>query len=191
MRVGFFGGSFDPPHVGHVLAVAYAATVGAFERVLVVPVYEHAFDKSLSPFAQRVEMCRLAMLGLARVEVSTLEERLAKPNYTLETLREVLREHPDYELSLIAGTDVLADSAKWRKFDEVRALAPAFPLDRPGSTERLGSSSSGKVSLLPDVSSTRVRELLRRRREPEVLLELGRLVPAAVLSYIDQHGLYL
>jgi nicotinate-nucleotide adenylyltransferase len=189
MRVAFFGGSFDPPHIGHVLAVTYALSVGSFERVLVVPVHEHAFDKHLHPFEDRVAMCRLAMAPLSKVEVSPLEASLPKPNYTLETLREILRQHPEYELSLVAGTDVLADSAKWHRFNEVRALAPPFPLARPGSARAEGHAEVG--TLLPDVSSTRVRELLHRRQEAEAARELALLVPAGVLAYIAERGLYL
>jgi nicotinate-nucleotide adenylyltransferase len=69
MKVACYGGSFDPPHVAHVLLAAYVLTVEAFERVLVMPVFSHAFDKQLAPFEHRLRMCELAMGWLPRVEV--------------------------------------------------------------------------------------------------------------------------
>jgi len=69
--LGVFGGSFDPPHVAHVLAASYALAVGNFERLLAVPVYRHAFDKKLASFEHRVAMCELAFAELPRVEVMT------------------------------------------------------------------------------------------------------------------------
>ena len=81
-RVALFGGSFNPPHMGHVLAVAYVLGVGLVDRVLVVPVFEHALGKQLVPFQHRLEMARRAFGWLPRVEVSTIEEQLgAKAQY--------------------------------------------------------------------------------------------------------------
>ena len=68
--VAFYGGSFDPPHVAHVLAVAYLAGMGQFDRVLVVPVFRHAFEKRLTPFGERLRMCELAVGWLPGVEVT-------------------------------------------------------------------------------------------------------------------------
>ncbi len=70
--LGVFGGSFDPPHVAHVLAASYALAVGNFERLLAVPVYAHAFDKKLASFEHRVAMCELAFAELPGVEVSRI-----------------------------------------------------------------------------------------------------------------------
>ena len=86
MNVAIFGGSFDPPHVGHVLAVAYARATGGFDRVLVVPTYAHSFEKTLSPFAARVDMTSLAMKDLPFAEVSTVEASLPSPSRTIRTL---------------------------------------------------------------------------------------------------------
>lgn len=73
-RVAVFGGSFNPPHVGHVLGVVYALSTAPIDEVLVVPVYRHPFAKPLAPFADRLEMCRLALGWLPRVTISRVEE---------------------------------------------------------------------------------------------------------------------
>src|SRR6185436_19281792 len=100
MNVLFFGGSFDPPHVAHVLCVAHALSAGEFERALVVPVFEHAFGKRLCAFEHRLRMCELAFADLRNVEVSSVEAELERPSYTLRTLERLSREHPDWRLRL-------------------------------------------------------------------------------------------
>jgi nicotinate-nucleotide adenylyltransferase len=183
MRVAVFGGSFDPPHVGHVLGVCYALSVGRFERVLVVPVYEHALHKALSSFEHRVAMARAAVASLAGVEVSRVEEELPSPSYTLNTLSHLKTCHPDYELELIVGSDVLDETTKWHAFDAVCEAAPPFVLGRAGARH------PGPEPHLPAVSSTEVRGLLRAGGDAAES-RLRRLVPAAVLEYIQRHGLY-
>lgn len=185
MRVAFFGGSFDPPHVGHVLSAAYALTLG-FEKVLVAPVFEHAFGKRMAPFEARVELCRRAFEGLGRVEVSGLEATLERPSYTVRTLQRLAADHPTWELRTLVGSDVLAETHAWHEFDRVKALAPLFVLARLGhEVHGLGPA------VLPEVSSSEVRDLLRRRGAPDAGGErLERLVPVSVLRAIDVQGLY-
>lgn len=184
MNVLFFGGSFDPPHVAHVLCVAYALSVGNFERVLVVPVFEHAFGKQLCPFEHRVRLCELSFSFIEGVEVSRVEAELARPNYTLHTLRHLSAQHPDWRLRLLIGSDVLSEAPRWYGFDEVARLAPPFVVPRAGF------GGAGEPALLPDVSSTRVRELLAARGGAEPDNELGRVVPRAVLDYVNAFELY-
>ncbi len=186
MRVALFGGSFDPPHVGHVLAAAYALSVGPFDRVLVVPVLEHAFGKRLSAYDDRVAMTRLSMERLRDVEVSTVEAHLGTPSRTLGTVRHLTAEHPDWALRLLIGADVHLERHAWYGYDELERLAPPFVLGRTGV-----ENGDAPEPLLPPVSSTRVRQLLTttdgdRRANPE----LCRLVPAQVLDYVEERCLY-
>ncbi len=183
--VAIFGGSFDPPHVSHVLAAVYALKLGGFERVLVVPVFEHAFHKQLTPFQQRVEMCERAFSGITGIEVSTVERRLETPSLTLRTLEHLSAAHSDWDLRLLVGSDVLSDTHKWHAFERVSALAPPYVVARPGYAHpELGAA------LLPDVSSTRVREALAAPERAEHRALLDSTVPRAVLEYITEHGLY-
>lgn len=185
MQVAFYGGSFNPPHVAHVLAVTYALSAGGFERVLVVPVYSHAFDKQLCPFEHRVRMCRLSMGWLPGVEVSEVEASLDTPNLTLRTLEHLSAERPDYQLRLMVGADVLGEADKWYAFERISEIAPPYVLGRVGVDH-----PDAPPPVVPDVSSTRIRELLSRRGSPDADAELSRLVPQRVLSYIDEHDLY-
>jgi nicotinate-nucleotide adenylyltransferase len=186
MNVALFGGSFDPPHVGHVLAVSYALSTGSFERLLVVPVLAHAFGKHLAPYEHRVTMTRLAMSELPRAEVSTVEETLGAPSRTLRTLQHLKQAHPDWSLRLVLGADVHMERHEWLGYDEIEKLAPPFVLGRVGV-----ENAEAPEPVLPAVSSTGVRDLLSsirgdRRANPE----LTRLVPRRVLDYVEEHHLY-
>jgi nicotinate-nucleotide adenylyltransferase len=185
MQVAVFGGSFDPPHVGHVLLATYLGTVAPFDHVLVVPVFGHAFEKELSPFEHRIRMCQLAFERLAFVEVSPIEATLRRPNYTLHTLQAIKRAHPDWQLRLAMGADVLAESAQWYQFEAVVALAPPFVFARHGYAADVSS-----MHFLPDVSSTELRARLRRRDEPGMCKALSNVMPQAVLEYVEQNRLY-
>jgi nicotinate-nucleotide adenylyltransferase len=182
VRVALFGGSFNPPHVAHVEAAKYLLGPGGFDRVLVIPVYEHAFDKDLAPFEDRVALCQLAFEGIAGVEISRIEERLEKPNRTLSTVRALRAMHPDWELRLVLGADVRQETDRWHRFDEVVRLAPVFPLGRVGF-----EGDEGPSPVLPEVSSTEVRELLASGTEDA---RLSTLAPAAVIEYARRRGLY-
>jgi nicotinate-nucleotide adenylyltransferase len=178
VTVAVFGGSFNPPHVGHVLAVAYVLAIHDVDRVLVVPAFKHPFGKPLAPFEDRVHMCELAVAPLTRVEVSRVEQ--STDGLTLHMLQAIEREHPDWSLRLVIGSDILAEADKWFRFDEVQRLAPLIVLGRKGSP------SHAPEPLLPEVSSTRVRELLGTRQWDA----LASLVPRTVLDYVRQKSLY-
>jgi nicotinate-nucleotide adenylyltransferase len=186
MNVAVYGGSFDPPHVAHVLTASHLLENGDFERVLVVPVYEHAFHKPLAPFEHRVAMCTLCFAGTNGVSVSDVEKALPRPSYTVRTLERIAQDHPDWSLRFVMGSDALGETDKWRDYERVQALAPPFVVTRVGH-ERPGLGPA----VLPDVSSTRVRELLSRGpNDPAARRELEMLVPSAVIAYVDEHGLY-
>jgi nicotinate-nucleotide adenylyltransferase len=184
--VALFGGSFNPPHVGHVLAVTYVLSAGLVDRVLVVPVFEHALGKHLAPFAHRLEMSRRAFGWLPNVEVSSLEERLGAPSRTLRTVQALEAEHPEWRLRLLVGSDITREIEKWHAFDEIVRRAPPLVLPRAGS-----GLAEGAPALLPEVSSTSVRQLLGRAARGEAVdAELAALVPKVVRDYIAEQGLY-
>jgi len=183
--VAIYGGSFDPPHVSHVLAAVYALKIGGFDQVLVVPVFQHAFHKQLSAFEHRTRLCELAFSGIADVVVSTVEQTLSTPSLTVVTLEHLTRQHPDWRMRLLVGSDVLGDTAKWHAFERVTELAPPYVVARPGYAH-----PNAQAALLPDVSSTRIREALSNPSDPEHAALLAANVPRQVLAYIAEHRLY-
>lgn len=186
MRLAVYGGSFDPPHRAHSLAVDHVLRSGAAERVLVVPVFQHAFSKQMAPYEHRVRMCQLAFSGRPEVEVSTIEAELEPPSYTVHTLRALRARHPDAELRFVVGTDALTEKHKWHRFEEVCELAPLLVLGRVG-VEYPG----GPEPVLPDVSSTEVRRRLEAfDGTEEATRRLCELIAPEVLAYIVAQGLY-
>jgi nicotinate-nucleotide adenylyltransferase len=181
VNVAVFGGSFNPPHVAHVLACRVVAERDDVDRVLVVPAFRHPFAKELAPFDDRVTMCELAMRGLPQVDVSRIEEELGGESRTLRTLESLATRNPTWHLRLVIGADILAETPKWFGFDAIKKLAPPIVLGRVGV-----DAQGVEPSVLPAVSSTAVREAVARSSWDEV----ERLVPADVAAYIRQRGLY-
>ncbi len=180
-RVGVFGGSFNPPHVGHVLAATYLRCIEAVDRVLVVPVFRHPFAKRLAPYEERLAMCRLAMGGLAGVEVSDIERQLGGQSRTLVTIEELGRRAPHHALRLVIGADVLGDRDSWHRFDRIAELAPPIILGRAGFDH-----PEAPPAVLPEVSSRQIRQLVAEGRFEQTAPWL----PAAVSRYVEDHGLY-
>ena len=176
---GVFGGSFDPPHVAHVLFAGYVLSAYDLQRVLVVPTFRHAFGKPLSPFQDRLRMCELAFADLPRVEVSAIESTLPAPNLTLHTLEALQQRHPGVQLRLLIGSDLLPETPSWHNFERIAELAPPLIVERQGRARHNLDNPA-----LPDVSSTEVRRRLRDGEPTEGLLS------PAVAVYARNHGLY-
>jgi nicotinate-nucleotide adenylyltransferase len=177
-RIGVFGGSFNPPHMGHVLASHFALSAWLLDRIVIVPNFVHAFGKPLESFEHRFRMCMIAFQHLECVEVSRIEESFGGVSYTIDTITSLRRDWPRAALHLLIGSDVVGETAKWRKYDEVKALAPPLVLPR-------GGEAAGEDGMyLPPVSSTWIRQQLAAGQAPGVAL------PAAVYDYIRDHGLY-
>ncbi len=181
MNVAVFGGSFNPPHVAHVLACSLLLSVHEVDRVLVVPAFQHPFAKPLAPYDDRVTMCGLAFASMPDVEVSRLEESLGGESRTLRTLEHLSGSRPDWKLRLVVGADILPEAPRWFGFEAIARLAPLIVLARAGvEADGVGPP------LLPEVSSTRVRSAI----EIGAWDEVEKVVPRRVLDYVREKGLY-
>jgi nicotinate-nucleotide adenylyltransferase len=186
--VGLFGGSFNPPHVAHQLVALYVLET-LVDEVWFVPTYSHPFGKQLVTYDHRVAMCELAAAPLgARARVSRVEQELAqKPDFvasrTLDLVEHLYASFPDVELRLVVGADILGETDKWYRWDDLVARAPLIVVGRGGYALPPGSQSTGIE--MPEVSATRIRELLAHK-DPAV----SALLPQTVLRYIARHGLY-
>src|SRR5689334_19214083 len=158
-KVGLFGGSFNPPHVAHQLVALYVLET-LVDEVWFVPTYAHPFGKALAPYADRVAMCELAAAPLgARAQVSRAEEELARrPEFvasrTLDLVEYLGQKYPDAQLHLVVGTDILGETAKWHRWDDVARAAPPIVIGRAGFPLPPGAVETGLV--MPEVSATRV-----------------------------------
>jgi nicotinate-nucleotide adenylyltransferase len=182
VRFGILGGSFDPPHLGHVLLASYALASCELDELLVVPVYQHALGKDLSvPFEHRLRMCELAFADLRRLTVSPLERELGGTSRTLRLIEALERQHGDASFRLVLGADILHEVARWQAFDEIQRRAPLFVAGRAGTAH---DDVDERTPVLPNVSSTELRALLSRGEDP------GPWLPRRVHEYVRQHGLY-
>jgi nicotinate-nucleotide adenylyltransferase len=185
LRTAIYGGSFDPPHIAHVLSASYVLSVGEVDRVIVVPVFHHAFEKRLSPFPHRLEMCRVAFEGIAHVFVSDLEGQLPSPNFTVNTVKALGERYPDDSFRLIVGADVLADTEHWHRFEELTKIAPLVVLGRQGF-----DAPGAPPAILPDVSSSEARTWFQEPAGEEQIRRQMAFIPAKVREVIEREGLY-
>ena len=189
-RLGILGGSFNPPHLGHLALARHALRELDLERVLLMPAHRSPgkpAEEELNPAhpEHRLEMCRLAVAGVEGVGACALEIERDGPSYTVDTLRALHAAHPHIEITFILGADVARTLPSWRESGELPALAHFAVALRPG----MGLEPSGfPIDFLSmpviDVSSSLVRDRARRG------LPVEELVGPAVASYIAEHGLY-
>ncbi len=176
-----YGGSFDPPHMGHLLAAAYVLATRPGDLWL-MPSARHPFGKHLTGFGHREAMCRLVagLLG-PRVSVCTIEAELPGDGRTIDTVLALSERHPERRWRLVVGSDVLHDRHAWKRWDDLVAMAPLIVLERGGVPVPEGFEPEIR---LPEVSSTEVRRRLALGQS------LEHLVPWPVLDYVSEHGLY-
>jgi nicotinate-nucleotide adenylyltransferase len=194
MRIGVFGGTFDPVHDGHLIPVEAAAMKFQLRRVLYVParLSPHKDDVPTDS-RHRVAMLALALSGRPDWSIDLQELDREPPSYTVDTLRTIAARHPGDELWLLMGTDILAGFDRWREPEAILGLARIASFEREpfrggavrvpevsGLTERLSVFDAGSVR----ISATELRSALAAGRS------IGGEVPGPVAEYITKHGLY-
>jgi nicotinate-nucleotide adenylyltransferase len=195
MRLGVLGGTFDPIHVGHLAAAKVAIDCAHLDRVLFVPSAQPPHRvAATAPAEDRLAMCRLAVEGEPRFEVSDVEVKRGGRSYTVDTLDELQGAHPQDELLLILGWDAARLFRTWREPDRVSALAAVVIVTRPGmepptpaELAALGLDPERVVKCsepTPDVSGSALRRAIASGQSA------GGKVPAAVERYITTHHLY-
>jgi len=181
MRIALFGGSFNPPHVGHQMAALHVLETAAVDELWFVPAFQHPFDKVLAPFDDRLRMCELAAAALgSRARVSDIERSLGGPSRTLRTVQTLQQRHPHDVFSLVIGTDLVGEVDTWTGAADLRRLIPFIVVGRAGR----GMPGAPAGVDIPDVSSTEIRAALAAGRPPSAE------VPKSVLDYIASRGLY-
>jgi nicotinate-nucleotide adenylyltransferase len=191
-RIGIFGGSFDPPHTGHLLAASDALEALGLDRLVFVPARLSPFKEgvTVTSAADRLAMVRLLVGGDPRFGVDPIEIDREGLSYTVDTLAAYADRHPRAELYLLVGEDVLPGFPQWREPDRIRRLARLVVLRRTTTEEqplpelmRTDPPVVLKTRRI-DVSSTEVRQRARAGRS------LRGFVPEAVAAYIEQARLY-
>lgn len=197
LRIGILGGTFNPPHLGHLIAAQEAHRRLRLERVvfMVAGIPPHKRESEEDPGAEhRLAMCERAVAGDERFEASSLEIERAGPSYTVDTLEELHNQAPDSELFLIVGGDVAAGLRSWREPERVLSLARLAVAKRRGTArtavdEALAELEGGdrtRFFRMPRIAISST--MVRRRVQADQPIRY--LVPDAVASYIAEHRLY-
>lgn len=186
MKVGVFGGSFDPVHLGHLVVAEHAAARLGLERVRFMPAGQHPFKMAHHAATDhRLAMVELAIRDNPRFVLDPREARRDGPSYTVDTVRQLHAESPADSLFLLLGADAARELPAWRDAEGIAAVATIVVLTRPGAAAP-AHPLIGRVIEVPgiDASATAIREAVRCG-EP-----IRYLVPRAVEDYIRTHGLY-
>jgi nicotinate-nucleotide adenylyltransferase len=200
MRIGVFGGTFDPVHLGHLILAEQCRDQGRLDRVLFIPAARppHKQEQPLTAFAQRVEMLALAIAGQPAFRVDELEKDREGPSYTVDTLAELHRRHPGAELFLLVGSDTLHDLPHWYEPAQIAEQAGLLVMPRPGCPAPAPESLRAALRLPPgvdlrqqEVQAPQIdiasRDMRRRVAEG---WSIRYLVPRAVEAYIADKHLY-
>lgn len=178
-EIALFGGSFDPPHVGHLLAAAYVLATEPVDELWLVPGFEHPFGKKFqSSYAHRAGLCGKLAQDLPRTRVSRAEQESGQAR-TVDLLEYLMQKHPGTRWALVLGTDLNAERPQWKNFPRIEQLARIITVQRTGFPE---PGANGPQ--LPEISSTQVRALLRAGGD------VSHLVPRGVLESIRAAGTY-
>jgi nicotinate-nucleotide adenylyltransferase len=189
-RIGVLGGTFDPIHVGHLVAAVNARHALALERVILMVAnipWQKAGQRAVSPAEDRLAMVEAAVGGVPGLEAGRLEVERGGVSYTADTLDELHRRHPDARLFLIVGWDVAAELTTWERWEELRGLATLVVVNRPGAgrPEGLDDWDVAEVTVPAlEISSTDLRARAADGRP------LDYLVPEAAVHWLRSRGLY-
>jgi nicotinate-nucleotide adenylyltransferase len=191
VRIGVFGGTFDPPHIGHLLVANDAREALELDRLIFVPTGAQPFKVDTPPVASgqdRLEMVRLAVADDANYVVDEAEINRKGLSFTVDTLEHLSERNPAARLFLLMGEDVLAGFEKWRSPARIRELATLVAVSRGGLAGSVADPATSAVLRVStrrvDVSSTEIRE---RRRAGK---SIKGFVPESVERFIDVRGLY-
>ena len=190
-RLGIFGGSFDPPHQGHLRVAQSALLQLELDRLLWIPAFHSPF-KSLSDTtntSDRKEMVRLMTLEDPKFELDLRELHRKGPSYTVDTLESLRQEEPDAELYLILGGDSLAELSTWKRADRIREICQVVAYQRLNDSHEVLLDAALCDRVLSgdpiELSSSAIRDAVSKK------FPIDRMVTGAVAKYIEAHGLYL
>lgn len=199
MRIGIFGGTFDPVHTGHLILAEQCREQATLDEVWFLPSYHppHKDEKAVTRFESRCDMIELAIAGHPTFRLERIEKELPPPSYTAETLAELTRRHPGHDFTLLMGSDQLPDLPAWYQPGRVVEQAGLVVVPRPGVM--LWTADRLARALGVDVSVVRMRfvacpmiEIASRdlRRAVADGMSIRYMVPRAVEEYARERKLY-
>jgi nicotinate-nucleotide adenylyltransferase len=189
-KIGILGGTFDPPHIGHLVIAEQARQQLHLDEILLIPAYQPPHKRigtGASP-SQRLDMIRRAIRGLKGFRVDSIEVRRKGVSYTIETLRYLRKEYPGMRFYMIAGEDNYAQMATWKSINEILTMVTVVVYRRRGDTSQRREKNRIKALVLHgpmlDLSSTMIRHKVGNNQS------IRFLVPFVVEKYIKKTRLY-
>jgi len=188
-RIGILGGTFDPPHLAHLVMAEQAAKAVPLDKVLFMPAPypPHKSTEHITPYRLRLEMVKLLVAGRTGFEVSRLEEFREGPSYTVDLLQHYRRKHKD-ELYLIIGADSLGEFSSWKNPREIVRLATLVVYPREGYAVEPRFEGREAIVLrdapVIEISSSDIRRRL------EAGESVARFLPQTIRDFISEHALY-
>jgi len=176
MQIGLFFGSFNPIHIGHLLIAQYLLNETNLQQVwMVVSPHNPLKEKStLAKDYNRLHLVRLATEDNPRIKVSDIEFSLPKPSYTVDTLEHLKEKYPEHQFSLIMGGDNLVSLNKWKNYEIILRDYPILVYKRSVPAAQWQGSQKAKISYLDvpllDISSTRIREMLKQGKSIQYMV---------------------
>ncbi len=192
MKTGILGGTFDPPHMGHLIIAEHVCEALGLDRIMFVPasVPPHKQQRhDIAPAEHRLNMLLLAVEGNARFEVSDMEVRRGGISFTVDTLRDMKLRYPTHRHFLLVGMDNLNEFGTWKEPEMILRMAQVVVMTRPGSVPGAGGSQYIEKMTICEVPEIGIasREIRQRVAEGK---SIRYLVPDAVLKYIAEQKLY-
>ncbi len=189
-RLGLFGGSFDPVHLGHLLVAQAALEELNLDRLWFIPTAQSPFKPVVPPTspAERLRLLRLALAGMTSYEIDEQEVARGGVSYTIETVRDYVGRFPNAELFCLIGADHVPTLVKWREADKLARLVEFVAIPRPGQPEPAfpaGFRGRALKGFPTGISASEIRSRIQRG------LPIDHLAPAAVVEAIHKYRLYL
>lgn len=192
MKIGIFGGTFDPPHMGHLIVAEHVRDRLGLDKIVFIPavIPPHKQQRpDISPAGMRLEMVRLAIAGNPAFDLSDIEIRRGGISFTVDTLKEIRLDHPSDMLHLLIGMDNVRDFHTWKEPEVIKRIAHLVVMTRPGF-----QADSSLQPLLKSMAVCDVPEIGISSRDIRNRVKQGRsiryLLPSAVLDYVTKNGLF-
>jgi nicotinate-nucleotide adenylyltransferase len=194
MRVTLFGGSFNPPHLGHLIVIQQALElIPGIDELWLLPAFKHTFQKDLADASHRIAMTQTLMMQLSRptqlrLKLETIECDRALSGETYETVKLLMVDHPKHTFSFLMGTDQLPNFDQWGNYQKLLQDVPFYLFPRAGYHNSVNYPNmallTAPTQVVTNISSTVIRNRLAQD------LPIDHLVPSAIISYIKQSKVY-
>jgi nicotinate-nucleotide adenylyltransferase len=188
MTVGLYFGSFNPVHTGHLIIANHVINNTSLNQVWLIVSPQNPFKTSSSLLNeyQRLHMVNISIDGETRLRASNVEFKLPKPSYTIDTLTYLTEKYPEHSFSIIMGSDGFQNLDKWKNYEQLVKNYSFYIYKRPGFeiTQTFGATATILEAPLLDISSTRIRSLVRDKKS------IRYLVPDVVKEEIEKNGYY-